>query len=629
MFRTSLATAIALAVFLPSSPVHAQDASDADALDRVVVTGTRTAVTVDDSLAPVEVIDRAEIERAQARSLADLLRGRAGVNLVNQGGLGKLTTVFMRGTESDHTLFLVDGVRVGSSTSGLTSIQDLPVEMIDRIEIVRGPRSSLYGSEAIGGVIQVFTRHPQSGVRTRFKLGGGSHNLREASAGLDVGFDRAWFGADYAHQSSDGFQSCTGAVSPVFAGCFMENPDPDNDGYENNSVSLRAGIKPVDALTLDANVLRAEGRNEYDAEPAFGLPDLSRTLQQVVGGKAKYELARSTWTLSAGRNVDRSVQSRDNDPLGSFESKRDGASLQGDIRVAEGHLVTAGFDWARDAAVILDAFDPFSNVVRSRNNRAVFLQYQGDLGRNDVQASVRHDDNEQFGGHSTGSLAWGIDLSHGLRVSASAGNAFKAPTFNELYFPFYGNPDLSPETSDSFDIGLGQRHDAWHWQLDAYQTRIDDLIVYDSTLFMANNLEQARIRGAELTAGTTLGGWDITGAASWLDPRNRSRTNDSENYDKLLPRRAQKTARLDVDRAFGDWRIGATVIGEGRRFDDVANTLEVAGFSTLDLRAEWRVADAWTLQARASNVFDHDYETSAYYAQAGREYGLTLRYSPD
>ena len=616
MLRSTLAGAIALAL-IPSFS-HAQDA---DELDRVVVTGTRTAVTVDDSLAAVEVVDRDDIERTQAKSVPDLLRGRAGINLVNQGGAGKLSTLFMRGTESDHVLFLVDGVRVGSATSGLTAIQDLPVELIERIEIVRGPRSSLYGSDAIGGVIQIFTRAPRSGVRPRFKLGAGSDDLRELAAGVDFGGERAWFGADYSHQAVEGFQSCRGAGFPIFAGCFMDNPDPDRDGYETHAVAMRAGAKPVEGLTIEGNALRSEGRNEFDANPDFGLPDESRTLQQVVGGKAKYEVGRATLTLVAGRNVDRSDQSRDDMSLGDFESKRDSASLQGDVRFGDAHTLTGGFDWQRDAAVIIDPF--FELVPDARNNRAVFAQYLGRFGAHDVQASARHDDNDQYGTHTTGSLAWGLALPHDLRLTASIGTAFKAPTFNELYFPFYGNPTLRPEESESWELGFGQRKETWHWQVNAFQTEIDDLIVYDISLFTANNLESARIRGAELTAGTSLWGWNITGAVSTIDPRNHS----ADNFDKLLPRRARTTGRIDVDRSFGDFGFGATLVGEDRRYDDVANTLEVAGFSTLDLRAEWRIAPSWTLLARAGNVFDREYETSAYYAQAGRNYSVTLRFT--
>lgn len=619
MLRSTLTSAVALALSFSPFVAQAQDAPEE--LDRVIVTGTRTAITVDQSLAAVEVVERADIERTQARSVPELLRGRAGINLVNQGGAGKLSTVFVRGTESDHTLFLVDGVRVGSSTSGLTAIQDIPLELVERIEIVRGPRSSLYGSDAIGGVIQIFTRHPQSGVRPRFKLGAGSDNLREVAAGVDFGFERAWFVADYSYQATDGFQSCQGAGFPIFAGCFMDNPDPDPDGYESNAISLRAGVKPVEGLTLDANVLRNEGNNNFDADPTFGLPDNSRTLQQVVGGKAKYELGRTTWTLAAGRNRDTSYDTRDGAFVDQFASKRDSATLQGDIRVSEGHLVTVGFDWQRDAADVEDLFDAWT---AERDNHAVFAQYLGQFGRNDVQLNARRDDNEQFGGHNTGGIAWGIALPHDFRFTASVGTAFKAPTFNELYFPFFGNPDLFPEESETWEIGIAQRKAAWHWQLNAYDTRVEHLIVYDISLFTANNLDEARLRGAELTAGATLDDWTITGAASYIDARNRS---DDSNFDNQLPRRARTTGRIDVDRPFGDFSIGATLTGESRRFDDVANTLEVAGFSTFDLRAEWRMAPSWTLQARAGNVFDRDYQTAAYYAQQGRNFSVTLRYA--
>ena len=614
--------AVAVAAALPLSAVAQSDSAATD-LDTVVVTGTRTARTVDASLAAVEVIDRDEIERSQARSLPELLRGRAGITLVNQGGLGKLTTMFMRGAESDHTLFLVDGVRVGSATSGLTAITDLPVELIERIEIVRGPRSSLYGSEAIGGVIQVFTRRGASGVTPHFKLGTGSHGLREAGAGVDFGFDRGWFGIDYNHQASDGFQACRGAGFPVFAGCFMDNPDPDRDGYENNAVSMRAGYRPTEALIIEAQGLRAEGNNAYDADPLWGLPDESDTVQQVVGGKVRYQAGeRIALQLTAGRNLDRSDNSRDGNAISFFESTRDSATLQGDFGIAAGQLLTLGFDWSRDRGSVGDAF---SGYGAERGNRAGFAQYQGAFGAHDLQASLRRDDNDQFGRHTTGGLAWGLDFGPGLRLTANLGTAFKAPSFNELYFPFFGNPELLPETSESAELGFGQRRGDWRWQLNVFQTDIDDLITYDTAIALANNLEQARIHGAELTGGFELAGWELGASASWVDPRNRS---PGVNFDRLLPRRARTSARIDVDRAFGDFRFGLSWIGEGERYDDVANALRLPGYATVDLRAEYALHPAWTLQARVANAFDRDYETAAYYNQPGREYGLALRYRP-
>jgi vitamin B12 transporter len=621
MRSRSLAVAVAAVL---AAPVHAQTSNDdASKLDEVVVTATRTAITVDDALAAVDVIDRADIERSQARSLPELLRGRAGITLVNQGGLGKLTTLFLRGAESDHVLVLVDGVRVGSATSGLVALQDLPLAEIERVEIVRGPRSSLYGSEAIGGVIQVFTRRSGAGVHPRAMAGIGSHGFREGSAGIGVRNATGWFDVDASAQHDDGINACRGFADDlnfIYAGCGVLNPDPDRDGYRNHAVSLRGGLTPGEAWTLEGNALRSEGHNEYDSNPDFFLADNSDVVQQVVGGKVRYAPnARFTLQLTAGRNLDASKNYLGDTFTDRFWSTRDSAGVQGDLGVADGQLLTLGLDWLRDRGAVEGAF---SSYQRTRGNRAGFLQYQGKFGAQDVQAALRHDDNDQFGGHDTGSAAWGLDLAHGLRLTASYGTAFKAPTFNELYFPFYGNEALRPETSRSAEVGFGQRGEAWHWQLNAYQTDIDDLITYDSRLFMANNLDRARIRGAELVADATLAGWQVAGQATFADPRNRSAGAD----DLLLPRRTRHGGRVDVDRAFGAWRLGASWIAEGARYDDFANDLRLGGYATFDLRAEWAFARDWTLQAQLRNAFDRDYETAAYYLQPGREFGLSLRW---
>jgi vitamin B12 transporter len=613
-----LTTALALSL----SHVAAAQSSATD-LDRVTVTGTRTAVTVDQSLAAVDVIDRDEIERSQSHSLLQLLRGRAGINLVNQGGPGKVTTLFLRGTESDHALVLVDGVRIGSATSGLTALQDIPVETIERIEIVRGPRSSLYGSEAIGGVIQVFTRRAKHGTNPHARIGAGSHGLREAGAGIDIASARGWFGVDGGWQDDDGINACRGTGAPTFAGCGVAVPDPDRDGYRNASLSLHGGLHATDALTLEANALRSEGHSAYDSNPDFGLADNSDTVQQVVGGKLRYAASDAVvLQLTAGRNIDASDNFIGDVFNDRFDSRRDSATLQGDIQLHPGHLLTLGYDWLRDRGAVRS---PFASYAAVRGNRAGFAQYQGRFGRHDLQAALRRDDNDQFGGHGTGSVAWGVDGAHGLRFTASAGTAFKAPTFNELYYPFYGNPDLSPETSRSVEAGIAQHRGAWHWQLDAYQTTIDDLITYDSIIFAANNLDRARIRGAEFTAGTTLDGWDVSMHATVTDPRNRSDTN----LDKLLPRRARRSARVDAGRAFGAWRLGGTWVAEGGRWDDVANTLRVGGYATLDLRAEFALARDWSVQGEVRNLFDRAYETAAFYNQPGREFSVSLRWRPE
>ncbi|QIL19776.1 TonB-dependent vitamin B12 receptor [Thermomonas sp. HDW16] len=616
-------TALALALSSPSFAFAQND--DAKNLDNVVVTATRTAITADAALAAVEVIDRKEIEQSTARSLPELLRGRAGVTLVNQGGLGKLSTLFLRGTESDHTLFLVDGIRVGSATSGLTSLQDLPLEQIERIEIVRGPRSSLYGADAIGGVIQVFTRRGQGGegVRGRARIGAGSNGYREASAGVDLRGTRGGVGIDIGHQSTDGINACRGIGAPQYAGCGMDNPDPDRDGYRNNNASLRADFKAGDAWQFDAHALRARGHNEYDGDPAWGLPDNSDLLQQVIGGSVRFDASEAlVLRLTLGRNRDDSDNYLGASFANRFLTTRDSATVQGDITLAAGQLLSLGYDWLRDRADVQDPFSPFD---AARGNRAAFAQYQGKFGAHDLQASLRRDDNDQFGGKTTGGIAWGFGFADGWRITASHATAFKAPSFNELYYPYYGNPALRPEAARNSELSLRQERDSWQWQLNAYRNDIDDLIVYDTAIFAANNIETTRIRGIELVASTQVGGWDIRGQLGTLDARNLS---TGINHGKRLPRRPQRSARIDLDRDLGDFGVGISGIAEAARWDDVANTLRVGGYGTIDARASWRFAADWTLQASLVNAFDKGYETSAYYNQPGREWGLSLRWQP-
>ncbi len=617
--------ALAVAMTLPGV-ASAEIAADATDFDEIVVTGTRTEVALEDSLVPAQVIDREEIERSQARSLQDLLKGRAGLNMTNQGGAGKLSTVFLRGAESDHVLVLVDGIRIGSATAGLAMFHDLPVDQIERIEIIRGPRSSLYGSEAIGGVIQIFTRKGGVGFEPHFRIGAGSHNLREASAGFSNRGQRGWISAEGAYQQTDGINACRGSAV-TFQGCFAD--EPDLDGYRNVSVSLRGGVNVGDELTVEGHFLNADADNEYDGS-VFGGNE-TETTQQVLGSKLTWTPGdRVKLTMQAGRTADKSdaffrevgIRSYVN----TFDTQRDTASAQADFAFAQGQLLTAGGDWQRDEVTSTTAF-----LVDQRDNTAAFVEYQGQFGVHQLQASVRNDDNEQFGNHTTGSVGWGMALGGHFRLNATYGTGFKAPTFNDLYYPFGGNPDLEPEESKSLNVGIGQYATAWNWTFNVYETRIDSLTGYDS-FYNLVQVDEARIRGAELTFATSIAGWDLSTQLSYVDPRADARLTaeglDNPNYGNLLPRRAPRTGRIDIDRSFGDFRFGTTLNGASARYDDAANNVRLGGYGTVDLRVEYAVHPDWTLQARASNVFDRDYETIAWYNQPGREYGLSLRYQP-
>ena len=622
--RRQLSTALAAALLLPSlswSPRASAQTDHATELDEVVVTGTRTEVALADSIVPAQVIGREEIERSQAGALQELLRGRAGIDIVNQGGLGKLSTLSMRGAESDHVLVLVDGVRVGSATAGLVMFQDLPLEQIERIEIVRGPRSSLYGSEAIGGVIQVFTRRHDGKFSPRLRVGIGSNNLREASAGIGGGGERGWFGADVAYQRTDGINACRGSGT-LFQGCFAD--EPDDDGYRNASIGLRGGIDIGETVKLEANALHVDMDHEFDGSTFSG--NEGENVQRVVGGKLAWTPSqRVAVTVQAGSAWDKTDNYYADAAAGTrtfvstFDTRRDTASVQADFGLAQGHLLSTGIDWQDDN---VESTTEYS--VPSRDNLAAFVAYHGRAGRHRWQASLRNDDNEQFGNHTTGGIGWGLDFDHGLRLNASYSTGFRAPSFNELYYPFGGNPDLGPEQSESVNLGLNQATARWHWSLDVYQTRVDDLIGYDAG-FNLVQADEARIRGAEFTFATALAGWDLSTQLSRVDPRNRSA---GTNHGNLLPRRARSTGRIDLDRGFGKFRFGTTLNGAGSRYDDAANNLRLGGYATLDLRAEYAFHPDWTLLARVGNAFDRDYETIAWYNQPGREYGLSLRWQP-
>jgi vitamin B12 transporter len=589
-------------VLLGSFPLYSMTASAA-ALDTVVVTATRTAQTVDDSLASVTVITRDEIEQLQSQSLQDLLRGVAGLSVSNSGGAGKSTSVFMRGAESDHLLVLIDGVKVGSATAGSTAFQDIPVAQIERIEIVRGPRSSLYGAEAIGGVIQIFTRKGQGEIKPSFSVGAGSYGAYSAQAGVSGGDKSRWFSSHVNLIDTDGFDA-------------LHTTEPDKDGYRNLSASLRGGLRFANGVEAELNALRGEGDAEYDGS----FVNESESVQQVLGGKLSFA-PMPIWqtSLSAGQSRDYSDNFKDASYKSRFNTQRDSASWQNDITIGDNRLLTVGLDRLVDRVESDTAY-----TITSRGNTALFTQYQGAVGAYDMQLSLRRDDNDQFGNHGTGGVALGTDIGKGLRGTLSYGTAFKAPSFNELYYPGFGNATLNPEESRSVEIGVAGKTTNGHWAVNAYETRIDNLIAYDASIFAPNNLDEARIHGVEAICGVDMSGWAVNANLTLLDPENRA----SNNYGKVLPRRAKSAYRLDADRTLGAYQLGASLRTEGHRYDDLANTRRLGGYATVDLRAGYDLAKAWQLQGRIENLLDKEYETAALYNQPGRSLFMTLRYQP-
>ena len=580
------------------------------------ITASRTPQSNVDTLASVTVIDRAEIERRQARSVPEALRGVPGLSFSNNGGLGKVSSAFLRGTEADHLLVLVDGIRIGSVTLGTTSFQDIPIDQVERIEIVRGPRSSLYGADAVGGVIQIFTRKGGGALTPRLSVSGGSHATQDYSAGVSGGGARGWFNLGGSHLETLGFNVCDPRSATLFAGCYVN--EPDDDGYRNTGVAARAGYRLTDALSAEVHYLRGAGHNQYDGNIYSG--NSTEFVQDALGARVDWQVA-PIWrtSLAGGRSRDLSDNYFNGAFNSTFDSARYSATWQNDIALSARQRLTLGADWLDDRVSGTSAY-----VHDSRDNVAAFGQYQGRFGDHDVTLAARHDDNQQYGGHDTGSVAWGYHIAPDLRLFASWGSAFKAPTFNELYFPFFGNPNLKPEESDSVELGIAGQQARIDWSLNAYETRIDQMVGFDAS-FVPVNIDKARIRGLEGVASTTLGDWDLAANASLMDPQNRGRDGNRGNQ---LPRRAKFFGRLDADGRFGHWRPGLSLYGEGRRYDDIANRYRLGGFVTVDMRLAYAFERDWTLEGKVANLLDKHYETARLFYEDGRNVMLTVRYTP-
>jgi len=611
--RARISAALSLVFCLP--------AAWCQQLQQVIVTAARVPEPEDQSFFSVTVLTRADIEARQVSSVQDLLADLAGISIDNAGGLGQQSSVFIRGADSDHTLLLIDGVRVGSATLGSAPFEIIPLEQIDHIEVVRGPRSTLYGSDAVGGVIQIFTRQAgDPGVTLGGSAMTGSYDTHEFTGYAAARGREAWGSISGDVLTTAGIAAC---LPSGVAGCFDPAAPQVPDGHQNRSGSLSAGLRLTDQLTASADVLYTHGWTAFDGA---GFDDRLDFEEKVFTAHLDQALG-SSWhvRLMAGRDEDDERDFLDPTPVGTFDTVRTSASLQADGKLGDALKLISGVDYED---VHVDSDTPFD--VTSRTTRAVFSELHADFAGWSALAGARFESNEQFGDHWTENLGFTRKLGEGVRFILTWGSAFRAPTFDELYFPGFGNPNLKPETSQSYEAGLDGEEGALRWSLHAYQTTIDGEISIDALTFLPVNIDKSRIRGVELQADWHSADWIVGGQLTGLEPLNVS---PGAEYDDLLPRRAQQSASLSVRRLIraapsgsADGSLGFVARWEGRRYDDLANTLPMGGYLTVDLLTQWRLDSSWTLEARAANLFDRSYQTAAYYAQPGRSYGVTIRY---
>ena len=584
----------------------------------IVVTATRTAETADESLASVTVITRGEIDKSGARNLAEVLNGVAGLDVTTSGGYGQFTSVFMRGADPEQVLVLIDGVEIGSVSAGTTSWEFIPLSEVDHIEVVRGPRSTLYGSQAIGGVIQIFTRKGEGPPQARVAVSAGSNTTSEVATGFSGSTDNNWFNVSVSRFRTNGID----ARQPASRFGIPIN-EPDDDGYENDAFSGRFGHRFENGSEIEVLGLQADGNTEFD-NFAASVNETDFT-QQVISVKLRARPAPNWSTLvETGRSLDERRSFRDDGAAAEIQFDTEIRSFvwQNDLTLGADQIITVGVDLRDDR---LDGTTDFTET--SRRNDAVFTQYQGQFGKHDVLLGLRGDDNEQFGNETTGNIAWGYDLADPLRLVVLYGTAFRAPTFNDLFFPPFvsggmifpqANPNLDAEESKSLEFGLSGKHPYGDWDVRVYETNIDDLIALDAN-FIPQNLDKATIKGLEAQLSAILANWTVRATLSYVDPRD-------DATDNRLARRAKRSLKLDLDRRVGNTEIGLSVLAQSERYDDTANTIRVPGYGILNLRAVRRVSKNWQLRARIENVFDKEYQTIDTFNTLGRSIVITLAY---
>jgi vitamin B12 transporter len=581
-------------------------AEERDPPATVVVTATRVPAPLEEVLAPVIVIDRDTIERSAATDAADLLRFHAGLDVARNGGPGQPTSLFIRGAESNHALVLIDGVRINPGTIGLPALQNVTPDMVERIEVVKGPRSALWGSDAIGGVINVVTRR---GSRDGWvaEAGYGDYDTRRASVngGFALGAKTAMdFGV--AWLDSDGFPT--------------RSDDTTDRGYENlnANVQLRAG---VGSSEVSLQHWRAEGTSEYSdffltpVDQDFETTTTAAALQTPVG-------ATGNARISVARMEDRIDQNQSPDFL---HTARDSVDAQFDWQASEVHALGVGAMYYREDA---DSESYGTGFDEDTHSASAYVQDRIVAGPHLALLALGYTDHQTAGSALTWNLEYGYTFAGGrTRAFGLAGSGFRAPDATDRY-GFGGNPTLEPERSRSYELGLRHTVGTHHTLgLSAFQNDIEDLIEFVVTDFetfdgVNRNVAEARIRGLEASwryAGET---WRAQVEATWQEPRNLA-------DDSVLLRRAEESVSAAVTRAFGPVQLGLDVLWAGDR-EDIGATGRVTldSYVLANLTAQWQATRSLAFVARVENLLDEDYELVSSYNTPERGVYLTVRYTP-
>ena len=580
--------------------------------DGVVITASRQVQRANELLSDVTVVAREEIEQAgPTATVADLLARQPGIEISSRGGPGTSAGVMLRGANSTHTLVLVDGIRVASATLGDVSWGFLPLQQIDHIEILRGPASSLYGADAIGGVIQIFTKRGEGPLRTNAEVGIGRWNSSALSAGL-AGSHEGWRYSLQAGESRS--QSYSAINNPK-----NSNYNADRDGFDNRSASGSLSYALAPGHELGLNMLASSGNNRYDISPKAS--DWQQ--RQQVSGLSAYSRNRflPTWTstLRIGRGSDDSRQSQDGKQNSQLRTDQDQIQWQNDLKLPVGMALLA-VERLQQKVSGSTAYQ-----ISERNINSLLAGWTGNIDAHRFQFNLRRDDNSQFGNKSTGALSYGYQFTPEWRANASYGTAFKAPSFNDLYWPGSGNAKLHPERATNREAAIHYERSNEQASVTYYRNQISDLIDWapqTNGLWIPANINSARLSGLTTAYSGRLGAYTLRASIDLQDPRDAS-------SDKLLRYRAKEHATLAVSRDIGRWQLGSEVVSSGKRYNDIANSQILGGYTLVNLQLSYQLEHDLSLFARANNLFDRQYALVRDYATPGANLFIGLRYTPN
>jgi len=576
-------------------------------LEPVLVTATR-GLTATPTLRDATVITRAEIEASGSMSLGEILQRRAGIELRATGGPGQPQGLFMRGAATGHTLVLVDGLRVGSATVGTTSIENIPLELIERIEVVEGPLSSLYGADAIGGVIQVFTR----GTTTPHLFASGSLGTNRDQR-MAAGLTTVEGGTSVTLNVGGRKVDAPSATTERAAFCH----DPDRDPHENAFANVRASHRLWQGEVISIEAFATRGKTEFD-----GCGSGDRNDQTISGARVTSATHfTNTWAsrITVGQGRDK-LQIRGGSP-DTFDTRQDQASWINEFTVPGGTVV-AGFEALRQR--VRSEATVFTQSKRDTNS--VFVGLNQAWAKQRLEVSGRRDDGDPFGARNTGSVGYGLPLyNNGPRISATFGRGFRAPTFYDLYGPtsdFYvGNPNLRPERNRSREVSIRPENPTskFNWRVTAFDNRIEDLVVYVYPTVL--NVNRARIKGVEVAGDGTLYGVNWRASATFQRPRDEATGN-------RLQSRAERFGTIESNRTFGSWTAGLSVYASGDRFDSTSESAasRLSPYAVVDARVRYQVNKMVALEVAATNLGDKRYETALGYEAPRRGIFASIRF---